>query len=327
MKYPRALAAICMVALSLSAQAQAPYPNKPIRWILPFAVGGASDAAVRLMAQRMAPIVGQEFVVDAKPGAGGVIGTDAIAKAPPDGYTIGWGGSAPLAGNVTLQKNLPYAVPRDFAPICRVGVISYVLVANPSLKVKSVKELIALAKSSPTPIAYASPANGGASHMSMESFQHRTGTTFMNVQYKGTTPGINDLLAGHVPLMWESVNSVGPHVQSGKLVALATSSAKRLKRLKGLPDVPTMQELGYPDFLVQGWAGLVAPANTPQAAIDKLNAACQQVLAQPDVQDIMLRQQGLEVDYAGPAEFKSYISAEIANWARMIANAKVKFDQ
>lgn len=320
----RTLLSCCLLVFAVAGQAQDRYPSRPIRWILPFSVGGASDAAVRLMAQRMAPILGQEFVVDAKPGAGGVIGTDLAAKAPPDGYTIAWGGSAPLAGNVTLLKNLPYSVTKDFAPICKVGVISYVLVANPSLGVKSVKDLVALAKSSPQTLAYASPGNGGASHMSMEAFQHRTGTSFINVQYKGTAPGINDLLAGHVPLMWESVNAVAPHVQSGKLVALATSSAKRLK---GLPEVQTMQELGYPDFLVQGWAGLVAPANTPATAIDKLNAACQSVLAQPDVQDIMLRQQGWEVDYAGPAEFGQFIRAEVDNWARMIANAKVKLSQ
>lgn len=325
MKFHRCVVGLTFaLALAGAATAQQPYPNHPIRWILPFSVGGASDAAVRLMAQRMAPIVGQEFVVDARPGAGGIIGTDLIAKAPPDGYTIGWGGSAPLAGNVTLHKNLPYAVPKDFAPICRVGVISYVLVANPKLGVKSVKELIALSKSTPQPIAYASPGNGGASHMSMEAFEQRTGTTFLNVQYKGTTPGIADVLAGNVPLMWESVNAVAPQVAAGKLVALATSSAKRLK---GLPEVPTMQELGYPDFLVQGWAGLVAPANTPQVAIDKLNSACQRVLADPEVQDIMLRRQGWEVDYAGPAEFGAFVHAEIGNWARMIADAKVKVMQ
>ena len=322
MKYTRVLAAgLSLFALVGTALAQQDYPNHPIRWILPFSAGGASDAAVRLLAQRMAPLLGQEFVVDTRPGAGGIIGTDLLAKSAPDGYTIAWGGSAPLAGNVTLQKNLPYSVPKDFAPICRVGVISYVLVANPALGVKSVKELIALANSKPQPLAYASPGNGGASHMSMEAFQHSTGTTFLNVQYKGTGPGIVDVIANQVPLMWESVNAVAPLVQAGKLVALATSSAKRMK---SLPDVPTMQELGYPDFLVQGWAGLVAPANTPQPIVAKLDAACQKVLAQPDVQDIMLRQQGWEVDYAGPAEFGTFMKAEVGNWARMIAHAKVK---
>jgi tripartite-type tricarboxylate transporter receptor subunit TctC len=322
LKYLGPLCASVLLALSCAAHGQQ-YPVRPIKWVVPFSVAGASDAAVRLMAQRMAPLLGQEFVVENKPGAGGVLGTDLIAKASPDGYTVGWGGSAALAGSVTLQKNMPYSVAKDFTPVCKVGVISYVLVAHPSLGVKSVKDLIALAKSRPQPLAYASPANGGASHLSMELFQHRTGTDFINVQYKGTAPGVNDLLAGHVPLMFESVNSVAPHVQSGKLVALTTSSAQRLK---GLPEVPTMQELGYPDFLVQGWAGLLFPANTPRPVVERMNAACKTVLAQPDVQDIMLRQQGWEVDYAGPEAFGSFIKSEVGNWAKMLSISKVKVE-
>ena len=314
----------CLGGLQSSAWAQAQsYPTKAIRWIVPYSIAGASDNAARLMAVRFAALLGQEIVVENKAGAGGMVGTDLVAKAAPDGYTMVWGGSNALAGSVTLQKNMPYSALKDFAPVCRVGVISYVLVANPALGVKSVSELIALVKASPQTLAYASPGNGGASHLSMELFQNRTNTNFLNVQYKGSSPGVNDLLAGHVPLMFESVGAVGQHVLSGKLVALTSSSAKRLQ---GLPEVPTMQELGYQDFLVQGWAGILFPAGTPPPVVKRMTEACRTVLAQPDVQDVMLRQQGWEVDYLDPEGFGAFINAEVSNWARMLAISKVNIE-
>jgi len=320
----QAVVLVCLEAFAVSSWAQAQnYPTKPVRWIMPYSVAGASDLAARLMATRFSTMLGQEVVVENKAGAGGVLGTDLVAKSTPDGYTMVWGGSNAMAGSVTLQKNMPYSPTKDFSPVCRVGVISYVLVANPLLGVKSVKELIALAKASPKPLAYASPGNGGASHLSMESFENRTGTNFLNVQYKGTAPGVNDVLAGHVPLMFESVGGVGQHIQSGKLVALVTTSAKRMQ---SLPDVPTMQELGYKDFLVQGWAGILFPAGTPAPVINRMNEACRSILAQPDVQDVMLRQQGWEVDHLGPEGFGAFIKSEVSNWSRMLATSKVKFE-
>jgi tripartite-type tricarboxylate transporter receptor subunit TctC len=309
------------VALSTAlAQAQQ-FPTHPLKWIVPYSVAGASDAAARLMAQRMEPILGQTVVVENRAGAGGVIGTDAVAKAAPDGYTFAWGGSNALAGSVVLQKNVPYSATKDFSPVCRIGTISYVLVVNPSLGVHSLSELISLAKSSKQPIPYASPGNGGASHLAMETLEAKSGTTFLNVQYKGTAPGITDLLGGFVSVMFESVPVVSPLLESGKLVALATTGPRRLA---GLPNVPTMTELGMKDFVVQGWAGILLPAGASASVVSALDNACRSVLEQPDVQEIMTRRLGWEVEYLGAAPFGSFVKSEVVHWAGMLATAKVK---
>ncbi|WP_167772627.1 Bug family tripartite tricarboxylate transporter substrate binding protein [Ramlibacter henchirensis] len=316
MDFIRIAFGVAAVSLACGIAAQ-PYPNRPLRFVVPFAVAGSSDGAARLMAERFSALLGQVVVVENKAGAGGIVGTDYVAKSRPDGYTFVWAGSNAFAGGA---KNMPFSPVNDFEPVCLVGTISYILTVSPTLGVKTVKELVDLAKSSSKPLAYASPGNGGGSHMSMEMLQHKAGINLLNVQYKGSAAAVTDVLAGHVPIVFETVSSVAQHVQTGKLIALATSSTKRLP---GLPNVPTMKEAGY-DFSVAGWAGLALPADTAPAIVARLDGACRTVLNQADAVDTINRKFGWEVEYLDPAAFGEFIKAQVTAWSEMTAISKIK---
>ena len=299
------------------------YPERPIRWIMPYSVGGASDGVARMMAPEMGKLLNGQVIVENRVGAGGTIGTDAAAKAAPDGHTWVWGGSAALAVNVTLQKNLPYDPLSDFAPVCRIGVAPYVLVVHPALGVTSLKDLVGLAKARGSDMTYASPGNGTGSHLAMELLKSRAGISLRHVLYKGTAPAVTDVLANHVPLLFEAVGPLAPHVRSGKLIALATTAGKRLP---ALPDVPTMKELGFDDFQIEAWTGLLVPAKTPPAIVARLDDACRQVLSPRDFQEAVSRQHGLEPDYAGREEFRDFMRSEISKWAKLLALSNAKLD-
>lgn len=299
------------------------YPNRPIRWIVPFSAGSGSDSAARLIADRLPAHLGQPVIIENRPGAGGVLGTEIASRAPADGYTLLWGGIAPLAINVTMQKKLPYDPLKDFQPITRVALAPLLLVASPSLRIHSVEDLVALAKSRPGQLSYASPGNGTTSHISMELLKTMSHTGISHVPYKGTTPGVTDLIAGHVHMMIDSVAALAPHVNAGKLVPLAVTSSKRVA---AMPNVPTMIESGFAGFDTQAWMGVLVPRGTPAHAVDKLRGALQKVLTAPDVQATMFEQWGFDVSPTTPEQFSSFIRSEISKWAHIITttNAKVE---
>lgn len=314
----------CMLAILVAGNTGAQdYPNRPIRWIVPFSAGSGSDSAARLIADKLPAYLGQPVVIENRPGAGGVLGTEIASRARADGYTLLWGGIAPLAINVTMQKKLPYDPLKDFQPITRVALAPLLLVASPSLRIHSVEELIALAKSRPGQLSYASPGNGTTSHISMELLKTTSHTSISHIPYKGTTPAVTDLVAGHVNVMIDSVAALAPHVNAGKLVPLAVTSSKRVA---AMPNVPTMIESGFAGFDTQAWMGVLVPTGTPAHAVEKLRAALQKVLTAPDVQTTMFEQWGFEVSPTTPEQFSSFIRSEISKWAQIITttNAKVE---
>lgn len=299
------------------------YPSKPIRWIVPYAAGGVGDLVARAMAPKLSAILGQQVIVDNRPGAGGVIGTDLAAKAAPDGYTLLLGANASLAITPTLLDKVPYDPIRDFAPISRVGDIPMVLVVSPSLGVNSVRDLIAFAKANPGRLNYASTGNGTASHLSMELFKTATGISLTHIQYKGSPQAITDLLGGQVQLMFDTIGPQVPHVKAGKLKALAVSSAKRIV---AMPGVPTVSESGVPDYQLAGWMGALAPAGTPAPIIAKLNNAFVKVSEDPEILDQLPNKFGLEVVSSSPEQFASFINSEIPRWGRVIKASGAKLD-
>lgn len=244
-----------------------------------------------------------------------------VAKAAPDGYTLLWGGVAPLTVNVTLQKT-PYDPIKDFAPITRIAIAPLMLVAHPSLGVKSLRELVSLAKSRPGQLNYASPGNGTTSQLSMEWLKSLAGLSIVHLPYKGTAPGMTDLLAGHVQLMFDSAAVVAPHVRAGKLTALAVTSANRIP---AIPEVPTVAEAGFPGFHTEAWVGVLVPAGTPRDIISRLSNAFQKTLQSPETRDT-LTQHGLEVAPTTPEQFTAFIKAEIPKWAKIIADSGTKLD-
>jgi tripartite-type tricarboxylate transporter receptor subunit TctC len=305
------------LALASSALAQN-FPSKPIRVVVPFPPGGGTDIVARTVTPKMAEILGQPFIIDNRAGAGGNIGTEAVAKSPADGYTL-LVASASSAINTTLIPNLPWDLSRDFAPVVLIVVNNHLLAAHPSLRANNVQELLALARAKPGYVTYASYGPGSSAHLTAELFKLTAGVDLLHVPYKGAAPAVNDLLGGQVNVMFADVAALLPHIKSGKLKALGIASTKRFE---GLPEVPTIAESGVPGFEAGGFLGLVAPAGTPTGIINALNAAAQKSLAMTDVRERLL---GLASPPVGgtPEHFGQHIKLEIDKWVRVIRAAKI----
>lgn len=297
------------------------YPSKPIQWIVPFSAAGTGDVVCRAMAPKLSALLGQPIVVENRPGAGGVIATDFVAKAPRDGYTLVLGGTSAMVINASLMK-LPYDPVRDFAPISGIVEIPYLLLASTSLKANSVQELIALAKVRPGQLNYASPGNGTGSHLAMEMLKSEAGIGLVHVPYKGSGPAVTDLMAGNIQLMFEPPATVASQLKAGKLKVLAISSEKRMA---GMSDTPTLAEQGVSRFNASGWMGVLAPAGTPENIINRLNSVFVSVLADPEVLD-QFRKLALVPMPGRPEEFAALIKSDIPRWGKVIVDARVKVD-
>lgn len=310
------------LALPLSAARADDYPTRPIRFIVPFPPGGPVDLLARLVGQEMSRSFGQQVVIDNRPGANGIIGTDLVAKAAPNGYTILMGNVGPIAVNISLYKGLPYNPLNDFAPVSMVARSPQILLSHPALPVPSVKELVRLAKSRPGQLTYGTAGAGSATHLSMELFKTMAGVDIVHVPYKGVAPALTDLLAGQVPLVMSNVVPAQPFIRAGKLRGLAVTSRQRSP---ALPEVPTMIEAGLPGFEAVVWFGILAPAGTPNEIIVKLNNEIGRVLALPKTRE-RLSALGSEVWAMTPDEFTVYIKAEVAKWRKVIHDTKVSVD-
>ncbi len=307
-----------LAAVQLTAQAQG-YPNRPLRIVAPSAAASAADTVARVIAPLLSERLGQPVVVDTRPGAATILGTEAVAKSPPDGHTLLIGLPA-LAINPSIYKSLPYDGLRDFAAITQAVRQPNLLVVHPSLPVKSVKELIALAKARPGELVYASAGVGAGSHLTMELFMLQSGIKMLHVPYKGPTPGMIDLVAGRVSAMATSTTSSLPHVRSGRLRALGVTTATRAP---GLPDIPTVAETGLPGYESAAWFGLMTPTGTPRDVIARLNKEVVAILRQPDVKERFAKD-GAEVVAGTPEEFDAYIRAEAVKWAKVVKAAGIK---
>ena len=296
------------------------WPAKPVRWVVPYAAGGFSDIRARKVGIDLARLLGQPVVVENKPGAGGVVGTDAVAKAPPDGYTFGMGNLAPLAVNVSLMKKLPYDPAKDVLAVVLLEKSPLILTAGPGLKANNLQELVAYAKANPGQVGFASSGIGGAHHLSGEMLRQRTGIDIVHIPYKGGAPAAADLMAGHVPMMFEMGYAALPSIKAGKIRAFAVTSANRLALL---PDVPTMAEAGLPGFESYNWQGIILAAGTPRAIVERLNREMNAVLAIPEQRDSITGNGG---EFAGgtPEAFRDFIRSETAKWAQVVQAAKIQ---
>jgi tripartite-type tricarboxylate transporter receptor subunit TctC len=315
-----ALATHCHFAAA--AEPASAFPTHPIRLILGYPPGGASDAVARFLAQSVGARLGQNIVIDNRPGAGGNIAGEIVARSAPDGYTWFLGNNGILATNQALYERMPFDSLKDFATVALVGSQPSVLVVHPSLPVKSVRELIALAKAKPGQLNYASSGTGTAGHLTGELFKAVTQVNFVHIPYRGGGPAVIDLVAGQVQFMFATASSVIPHMRSQRLRALAVTS---LKRSPTLPELPTVDEAGVPRFEATTWHGIVVPVATPPAIVTKINAEINQALATPDIRE-KLAAQGVEAQGGTPAEFAAYLKSEIPKWTKVVRDSGAKAD-
>ena len=302
--------------------AQDAWPSKPIRLVIPFPAGGATDILGRIVAGELNKAFGVSVIPDNRAGAGGNIGTEAVARSAPDGYTLLMCTVGTQSINASLYSKVAFDPIKDFAPVTLVATVPNVLVVNPSVKANNVKELIALAKSQPGRLNYGSSGNGSSVHLSGELFKSMTGVFMTHIPYRGSAPAVADLLAGQVDLMFDNLPSVMPHIKAGKLRALAVTTARRSV---SLPDVPTIAEAGVPGYEATSWFGVVAPAGTPAPVVARLQQTIAKALGAPEVRE-KLSGQGAEPVGNSPEAFAQYIRAEIAKWAKVIKVSGAKVD-
>ena len=311
-----------IAAFATPATAQDKWPAKPITYVVPFPTGGTTDTLARLIGQRLGTALGTTVVIDNKPGAGGNIGSEFVARAAPDGYTILGGTISSHAINVSLYPKLGYDPVKSFAPITLIGSNPNVLVVPAASPYKSVADIIAAARAKPGSIAFASAGNGTSQHLSGELFKTLAKIDLVHVPYKGSGPAIQDVMSGQVPMMFDTSIVAGPHVQSGKLRALAVTSGKRAA---AFPDVPTVAEAGVPGYELVSWQAIFAPAGTPKPIVERLYTEIAKILKAPDMQE-RLANLGMEASGMAPAEFTVFQQAEIEKWARVVKAASVKID-
>jgi tripartite-type tricarboxylate transporter receptor subunit TctC len=309
----KALAAFAATVLIGFMPAHAAYPDKAIKIVVPFSPGGGADLIARTLSSELAKDLGQPVIVENKPGGGTVIGSDLVAKSPPDGYTLLLSSIAHSV-NPALAEKLPYSTEKDFAPVAMLVRSPNVLVVRADSPYKSVKDIIDAAKAKPGKLTYASPGNGTSSHLAGALFEDLAKVRLQHIAYKGSAPALTDLLGGQTDILFGTSGSVGPFVDSGKLRALAVTSAVRST---AYPNAPTMVEAGVPGYVSEGWYGLHAPAGTPPAVIDRLNAAARKASATEFFKSKLVHE-GMVVQIGAPAEYESYVRAEIARWSRLV---------
>lgn len=320
----RAFAAALAGSLAFAAAAQAPaaYPDKPVRVVVTFPPGGSADAVVRMIVPRLNERLGQQVMVDNRPGAGGNIGLSLVAKAPADGYTLGVGAAGALSANTSLYAQMPFDPLKDFKPVSMLAAIPFVVIGHPSVAAKTQRELVALAKSQPGKLSIAHGGNGTAMHLSSALFAQMADIKLTEVPYKGSGPAALDVLAGNVPLAVVDLPSALQHIKAGKLTAFAVTSPQRLPQL---PDVPTVAEAGLAGYDSTGWFGVVAPTGTPAAIVNRLNAEITAALNDEQVKTSM-RNLGVEPMPTTAAAFEAYIRSETDKWSKVIRQAQIRIE-
>jgi tripartite-type tricarboxylate transporter receptor subunit TctC len=318
----RRAAAALLVAAAVASSAAAQYPDRPLRCIVPQAAGSATDTVARVLAPEMGRALGQPVVVENRPGGALTIGIDVVAKSAPDGYTIGFGPIGAMAITRHMVAKLPYDIERDLQPVALVTRGHLLLAVSPSLPVRSVRELIDYAKKNSGKLVNASSSNGSPGHVAGELFKAMTGIEMVHAPYKGGAMAINDLIAGHVQVMWESLNTISSYARSGKVRALAVSGAKRSA---AFPDLPTIAEAGVPGYEASTWTGIIAPAGLPRPVLERLNAAVNEAIRTPVFRD-RFAQIGDEPAGGTPEDYAEAIRRDSARWAEVIRRSGAKID-
>ncbi|WP_425066514.1 Bug family tripartite tricarboxylate transporter substrate binding protein [Reyranella sp.] len=314
----RAACALVLAVVAGPVWAQ-DFPSRPLKLVVPYAPGGGADSVARIVAKKVSENIGQPIVIENKGGAGSIVGTDLVAKAEPDGYTLLLGQSGPISINPAVYKSLPYDPVKDFAPITMTTAYPYILVVNAESPAKTLQEFVALAKSKPGGLNYGSTGVGAANHLVAELFASKAGLKMTHVPYRGTALAVGDLVSGTLNVVFGDPISVLPHIKSGKLRALAVTS---LERSPVAPEVPTVAESGYPGFEALAWHGILAPAKTPPAVVNKLNAEIVKALADPATREL-LEKQAMQTVGNSPEAFAAFIQKDIATWKAVAAAANV----